>query len=132
MVAGPPRGVEGRAGGRPRRTEMLTGEPPFEAWVCRGGPGRGSGTAGRSQAGPRAGPGRGRWIGREGEVLPCPWSAGTGSRSRLDFAGPEGCPGRRRGAPRTYGEGTELGPATLVRRLLRRRLPADLPAGAAR
>src|SRR5512132_3623856 len=97
MVAGAPRGVEGRAGGRPRRTVMLTGAP-FRGTGVLGWarPGAGHGHAGAMpEATGRAGGGD-----REGgEVLPCPWSAAPGSRSRLDFAAPGGCPGRRRGRP---------------------------------
>src|SRR5215212_7635989 len=90
VVAGPPRGVEGRAGGRPRRTEMLT-RAPFRGMGVPGWarPGVGHGWPEPGRATGRAG---GRWIGREREVLPCPWSARTGARSRLDFAGPRGVP----------------------------------------
>src|SRR4029453_1646091 len=89
MAAGAPRGVEGRAGRRPRRTVMLTGAP-FRGTGVLGGPGRGPGTA---TPGPCRATGRAGGGDREGgEVLLYPWSAAPGSRSRLDFAGPRGVP----------------------------------------
>src|SRR5215217_6592041 len=103
MVAGPPRGVEGRAGGRPRRTVMLTGAP-FRGMGVLGGPGHGPGTAGQGHAGPRVGPGGGGSGGRER----CCCGYGRPGRDPdqgLTSPVPEGCPGRRRGRPAALRQG---------------------------